>query len=46
VLHFFDFSTNGERPIGELIADPTGRLFGVTNLGGPNGAGTIYEITP
>jgi len=46
VLHFFDFSTNGELPIGELISDPAGRLFGVTNLGGPNGAGTIYEITP
>ena len=45
VLHSFDLST-GTLPIGELVSDLAGNLFGVTNLGGPNGAGVVYQITP
>jgi hypothetical protein len=46
VLYTFDVGTTGTRPIGELVRDPAGRLFGVTNSGGPNYGGTVFEITP
>jgi hypothetical protein len=46
VLYNFDVSQTGTRPIGELIRDPAGRLFGVTNSGGPEFGGTIFEIVP
>src|SRR5262245_7142439 len=45
VLYSFDLST-GTLPIGELVSDLAGNLFGVTNSGGPNGAGVVYQITP
>jgi hypothetical protein len=44
VLYNFD-NTAGMRPIGELVRDPAGNLFGVANVGGPNGGGVVYEIT-
>ena len=46
VLYNFDVSETGTRPIGELIRDPAGHLFGVTNSGGPDLGGTIFEIVP
>ena len=45
VLYNFD-NTAGMRPIGELVLDSAGNLFGVANVGGPNGGGVVYEITP
>jgi hypothetical protein len=45
VLYNFD-NTAGMRPIGELVRDAAGNLFGVANVGGPNGGGAVYEITP
>ncbi len=44
VLYNFDISTSGSEPVGELIRDPAGRLYGVTYSGGPNLGGTIYQI--
>src|SRR3954454_7796072 len=35
--------TNGRMPVGDLIADSAGNLFGVTNTGGLN-FGTVFEI--
>jgi uncharacterized repeat protein (TIGR03803 family) len=32
-------------PVSGLIADANGDLFGVTSLGGPNGVGSVFEIT-
>ena len=46
VLHYFDVSTSGNMPIGELIQGPDGRLFGATYYGGVGLGGTIFEITP
>ena len=46
VLYSFDVETSGIRPIGELVRDPAGHLFGVTNSGGTNLGGTIFEIAP
>jgi len=37
--------TNGGNPQGNLIADASGDLFGTTFEGGPNGFGTVFEIT-
>ena len=37
--------TDGETPIGGLIADANGDLFGTTDGGGANGDGTVFEIT-
>jgi uncharacterized repeat protein (TIGR03803 family) len=46
VLYSFDLYTSGTLPIGELVGDSAGNLYGVTNLGGPNGAGVVYQLTP
>jgi len=45
VLHMFEGS-DGEEPIGELLMDPSGNLFGVTVFGGVAGPGVLYELTP
>ncbi len=47
----FNFTgLNGERPEGSLILDPSGNIYGTTNLGGSFGGmfgyGTVFEITP
>ena len=46
VIYNFDIRTSGSEPVGELIRDPAGHLFGVTYGGGPTLGGTIYEIIP
>jgi hypothetical protein len=49
VLHSFDFK-DGSQPIGGLILDSSGNLFGTTAYGGPpyppDGAGTIFALKP
>ncbi len=37
---------DGLRPLGDLVFDPSGNLFGVTDGGGANFSGTVYELTP
>jgi uncharacterized repeat protein (TIGR03803 family) len=37
---------DGIRPYGGVIFDGSGDLYGTTSSGGPNGTGTIFEITP
>ena len=40
-----DFNvTNGANPLGSLIADANGDLFGTTTNGGASGDGTVFEI--
>jgi uncharacterized repeat protein (TIGR03803 family) len=43
-------SGNDSQPLGNLIFDKAGNLYGTTLLGGPgacaNGCGTVYELTP
>src|SRR5215472_13847485 len=36
--------TDGSLPVGSLIADANGNLFGTTSGGGKHGAGTVFEI--
>jgi len=51
VLHGFEFKT-GESPVGDLIFDPTGNIYGTTTSGGlvnPNcesGCGVVFELSP
>src|SRR5258708_11866874 len=44
VLHTFGKAGNG--PIGSLIFDAPGNLYGTASLGGLYNAGTVYELTP
>ena len=43
VLFNFD-NTHGAQPLAGLIADAAGNLFGTTQIGGANRAGTVFEI--
>lgn len=42
-LHSFQGS-DGDGPLGPLIADSSGNLYGVTSGGGASGDGTIFEL--
>ncbi len=36
---------NGSRPDTRLVADAAGNLYGTTTSGGPNGFGTVFELS-
>ena len=38
-------STNGANPLGNLVMDAQGNLYGTTAFGGANGLGTVFEIS-
>jgi uncharacterized repeat protein (TIGR03803 family) len=44
VLHKFDF-TDGSQPVGQLLRDTAGNLYGITTDGGPNNQGEVFEYT-
>jgi uncharacterized repeat protein (TIGR03803 family) len=47
VTTLFSFDkTNGPSPLGSLISDGHGHLFGTTETGGTAGEGSIFELTP
>ena len=48
VLHSFPSKPAGAGsfPVGDLVADASGNLYGVTEVGGQYGVGTVFEITP
>jgi uncharacterized repeat protein (TIGR03803 family) len=49
VLHSFSLYTDpagGQTPIGGLILDRAGNLYGTTYLGGTYQYGTVFELTP
>jgi len=45
VLVNFDV-TNGKNPVGSLIIDGSGNLYGTTPSGGQNGGGVVYKLAP
>lgn len=45
MLHHFNL-TNGAWPVGSLIFDKAGNLYGMTNGGGAYDFGTAYELMP
>jgi uncharacterized repeat protein (TIGR03803 family) len=49
VLYNFCQQTNcadGQQPLGSLLEDSSGNLYGTTRVGGANGQGVVFEITP
>jgi uncharacterized repeat protein (TIGR03803 family) len=44
-LHSFE-TTDGSYPYAALIQAADGNFYGTTELGGANGAGTVFQITP
>ncbi|MGA7891616.1 MAG: choice-of-anchor tandem repeat GloVer-containing protein, partial [Candidatus Sulfotelmatobacter sp.] len=47
ILHdFLNNDEDGVDPIGGLIFDAAGNLYGTTTAGGIHGAGTLFEMTP
>jgi len=46
ILHKFKEATDGATPMGGLIADAAGNLYGTAYYGGQYGYGTVFEITP
>ena len=38
--------TNGSLPVGDLIADSQGNLYGTTVYGGTSGVGTVFKVDP
>jgi uncharacterized repeat protein (TIGR03803 family) len=45
IIHSFT-GTDGFDPEAEVTLDASGNLFGTTELGGANNAGTVFELTP
>jgi uncharacterized repeat protein (TIGR03803 family) len=45
-LHDFTGGADGGYPGGGVVLDATGNLYGATVLGGANGLGVVYEVTP
>ncbi len=46
ILHAFTGGNDGEVPVGGLVADGSGSLFGTTLGGGTSFAGTVFRLTP
>ncbi len=45
-LYDFTGGADGAGPVGNLVMDASGNLYGVTTAGGSQGGGVIFEITP
>jgi len=41
-----DFATEGSNPVGTLVLDSAGNLYGTTLTGGANNAGVVYRLSP
>jgi uncharacterized repeat protein (TIGR03803 family) len=51
VLHSFNDAPDGAHPIGGLVLDKAGNLYGTTSDGGDlscgfSGCGTVFKLTP
>src|SRR5579864_2168801 len=46
VIYSFAGGADGSASQGGLLIDGSGNLYGVTPFGGPEGAGTVYELSP
>lgn len=46
VLYSFNGGADGNGPAGGLVLDGAGNLYGTTDVGGNNGNGTIFELSP
>jgi hypothetical protein len=46
VLHAFTGNSDGTLPVGALVFNSSGQLFGAAAAAGTYGQGAIFEITP
>lgn len=46
VLYTFQGLDDGQNPVGGVVLDGAGNLYGTTFDGGINGGGTVYELSP
>ncbi len=46
VLYNFQDVNDGQLPVGGLITDAAGNLYGTTLVGGSGGSGTVFELSP
>jgi uncharacterized repeat protein (TIGR02543 family) len=46
VLHNFGSGNDGQTPLGNLIFDSAGNLYGTTSAGGIDGYGMVFELSP
>jgi len=46
VLYHFQDSGDGGYPVGGLIFDASGNLYGTTSYGGSGNGGTVFELSP
>ncbi len=46
VLHSFSAGADGGYPVGGLVADMAGNLYGVTQAGGADKCGAVFEVSP
>lgn len=46
VLYTFQGQSDGQNPVGGVVVDEAGNLYGTTFDGGINGGGTVYELSP
>ncbi|HUI83550.1 MAG TPA: choice-of-anchor tandem repeat GloVer-containing protein [Candidatus Binatia bacterium] len=46
VIYSFTDGDDGETPIGNLIVDAAGNLYGTASEAGINGGGTVFELSP
>ncbi len=46
ILYNFQGTDDGQNPVGGVILDQAGNLYGTTFDGGSNGGGTVYELSP
>ena len=46
LLHGFGAAGDGAGPVGQLVSDPNGNLYGATLTGGANTDGIVYELSP
>jgi uncharacterized repeat protein (TIGR03803 family) len=45
-LYSFAGAADGMNPVGPPLVDPAGNVYGTTAGGGPNGGGTVFELSP
>lgn len=45
-LHQFEAQDDGAQPVGGLVMDAAGNLYGAAAYGGSGGGGVVYELSP
>jgi len=46
LLYSFGTGTDGAAPVGRVVLDTAGNLYGTTSLGGASGYGTVFQLKP